>query len=123
MTNFTDNLNKQLLTELTPTESADINGGGNFETFVNFDDKFNTRDFNVSSGGTVRLASFTESASTNLNFNAVLLDSDNQEMVKSVDVGNGNAFWKDLKKGNYKIQLRDKKDGIDVSGLLKVEYT
>ncbi|MEO0014635.1 MAG: hypothetical protein RLZZ535_3024 [Cyanobacteriota bacterium] len=121
--NTLTNLNQELFTELAPTESANLQRGGNFETYVNFDDTFNTRDFNVSSGGTVRLASFTESASTNLNFNAVLLDSDNQEALKSVDVGNGNAFWKDLKKGNYKIQLRDKKDGIDVSGLLKLEYT
>lgn len=102
---------------------TNLQRGSNFQTYAQFDDAFNTRDFNVSSGGTVRLASFTESASSNLNFNAVLLDSNNQEAVKSVDVGNGNAFWKDLKKGNYKIQLRDKKDGIDVSGLLKVEYT
>jgi hypothetical protein len=121
--NTLTNLNQKLFTELAPTESANLRGGGNFETYVRFDDEFNTRDFNVSSGGTVRLASFTESSSSNLSFNAVLLDSDNQEVVKSVDVGNGNAFWKDLAKGNYKIQLRDKKDGVDVSGLVRVEYT
>ncbi|MGL6338619.1 MAG: hypothetical protein ACRC80_05695, partial [Waterburya sp.] len=64
------NLNEQLFTELTPKEAANLQGGGNFETYVKFDDTFTTGDVNVSSGGTVRLASFTDSAPSNKSFNA-----------------------------------------------------
>jgi uncharacterized protein YdgA (DUF945 family) len=121
MTNFTSHLNEQLFTELTPTESADLNGGANFETFVNFDDEFNTRDFKVSAGGSVQLASFTDSAPSNKSFKADLIGPGNQE-VKTVNVGTDNSFWKDLKGGNYKIQLRDEKDNINVKGRINVDY-
>jgi hypothetical protein len=121
MTNFTNNLNKQLFTELTPTESAVIQGGADIETYVKFDDEFNTGNFNVSAGGSVQLASFTDSASSNPSFIASLQNLDtNQETTKSVNVGTDNAFWKDLKGGKYRIQLRDKKDGINVTGRIKV---
>jgi hypothetical protein len=119
--NTLTNLNQELFTELTPTESANLQGGGNFETYVNFDDEFNTRDFNVSAGGSVQLASFTDSAASNPSFRAALIGPGNQE-VKTVNVGTDNSFWKGLKGGNYKIQLRDKKDNIDVTGSIKVDY-
>jgi hypothetical protein len=120
--NTLTNLNQELFTELAPTESASLQGGGKFGTFVSFDDRFKTRKFNVSEGGSVELSSFTNSAPKNPIFKAVLIGPNKQEAIKTVNVGTDNTFWKGLKGGDYNVQLRES-NNINVKGRIEVNYT
>lgn len=115
-----------LFTELTPEAAASVGGSGSFGSDIKFDTYLPTRSFTVKAGGTIALASNTTSGKNNRYFSAAVrnVKTGNSTPGKSVRVGNGIiTTWTGMKGGTYKIDLRDTKDNIYVSGRIGVGYT
>jgi hypothetical protein len=129
MTTITNlnNLNKQLFTELTPTESAVIQGGAvDYYNNVAFNTVYDTSEFKVSAGGDVKLSSYLEgSPYYNSGFIAELQNQDGQKATRSVSIDNQTVDWNNLKGGRYTIQLRDADESPypnNLVGRLEVRY-
>jgi hypothetical protein len=116
MTTFMNNLNKQLFTELTPTESAVIQGGA--EEFRGYiaGKETTTPTFNVDAGSDLKLSSFTSYIGEyNSGFYAELQNkTSGEEYKKWVSIGNQTTFWTGLTGGSndYKMQFRDGQGNI-----------
>ena len=117
-----------LFVELT-SEAADLVGGGaglrSFGASVNFDTFLSTRSFIVRPGGGITLFSDTKSGRNNPSFSAAVrnVKTGNKTPSKSVRVGNDIfTTWTRLRGGTYKIDFRDTKDNIYVSGVIGVAY-
>ncbi|MBW4499848.1 MAG: hypothetical protein KME57_09835 [Scytonema hyalinum WJT4-NPBG1] len=119
-----DNQHEQLFTELTSAEAAAVEGGGSFNSTVNFDTFLTTRVFNVRPGGTIKLTSNTKSAKSNPDFGAIIRNVDtNNSNGKIASVGKDTTTWTDIRGGRYVIDFRDDKDGVFVTGDIRVDYT
>jgi hypothetical protein len=119
-----DNQHKQLFTELTPEAAAVIEGGASFSEHVRFDGYDRTRVFNVRPGGTIKLFSNTKSAPSNKSFGAIIRNVDtNNSNGKVASVGRDTTTWTDIRGGRYVIDFRDDRDGVFVTGKIKVDYT
>ncbi|WP_026734196.1 hypothetical protein [Fischerella sp. PCC 9605] len=120
-----DNQHEQLFTELTPEEAAVIEGSGAFVEDIRFDTYDTTRSFYVPPGGDIILTSTTQSGKNNRLFTASIRNlKTNNTNAKTVRVGRGiRTEWKGVRGGNYKIDFRDTKDGVFVSGRANVSYT
>ncbi|WP_169220488.1 hypothetical protein [Brasilonema sp. UFV-L1] len=110
--------------ELTAAEAAVVEGGGSFSENVNFDSYEKTREFYVQPGGTIKLTSNTKSASSNSSFGAIIRNVDtNNSNGKIASVGKDTTTWTDIRGGRYVIDFRDDKDGVFVTGDIRVDYT
>jgi len=122
-----DNQHEQLFTELTSAEAAVIEGGASFNSTVKFDTSLTSRPFNVRPGGTIKLISNTtntKSAPSNPSFAAIIRNVDtNNSNGKVVSVGRDTTTWTDIRGGRYVIDFRDDKDGVFVTGDIRVDYT
>lgn len=119
-----DNQHEQLFTELTHEAAAVFKGGASFSENVNFDSYEKTRVFNVRPGGTIKLITDTKSAKSNKSFAAIIRNVDtNNSNGKVALVGHDTTTWTDIRGGRYVIDFRDDKDGVFVSGGIKVDYT
>ncbi|MEI2582674.1 hypothetical protein [Scytonema sp. PRP1] len=115
---------EQLFTELTAAEAAVVEGGGSFESTIKFDTFLTTREFYVQPGGTIKLTSNTKSATDNPSFGAIIRNvKTNNSNGKIVSVGKDTTTWTDIRGGNYVIDFRDDKDGVFVTGDIRVDYT
>jgi hypothetical protein len=113
-----------LFTELTPEAAAVVEGGASFNSPVKFDNLLTSREFNVRPGGTIKLISDTKSARSNPNFTARIRNvNTNNSNEKEVSVGKDTTTWTDIRGGKYVIDFRDDKDGVFVTGNIKVDYT
>ncbi len=119
-----DNQHEQLFTELTPEAAAVFEGGGSFTSTINFDTFVTSREFNVQPGGTIKLTTNTSSAPSNKDFGAIIRNVDtNNSNGKVVSVGKDTTTWTDIRGGRYVIDFRDDKDGVFVTGNIRVDYT
>ncbi|MEC4819102.1 MAG: hypothetical protein SAK29_38390 [Scytonema sp. PMC 1069.18] len=119
-----ENQHEQLFTELTSEAAAVIEGGGSFNSTIKFDTFLTSREFDVRPGGTIKLISNTTSASSNTSFAAIIRNvNTNNSNGKIVSVGKDTTTWTDIRGGTYVIDFRDDKDGVYVSGDIRVEYT
>ena len=117
-----------LFTELTPEAAAVVEGSGisSFGERVKFDWYRDTKSFTVKSGGSITLSSSTTSGKNNKFFSAAVrnVKTGNSTPGKSVRVGKGIfTRWTGMKGGTYKIDFRDTKDGVYVSGNIGVAYS
>lgn len=113
-----------LFTELTPEAAAVVEGGGRFDSTVEFDTSLTSRSFNVRPGGTIKLTSNTKSAASNRSFAAIIRNvNTNNSNGKVVSVGKDTTTWTDIRGGKYVIDFRDDKDGVFVTGNIRVDYT
>ncbi|MDZ8238730.1 hypothetical protein [Nostoc sp. ChiQUE01b] len=119
-----DDQHEQLFTELTPEAAAVVEGGGSFKSTVKFDTFLTSRAFNVRSGGTIKLTSNTKSAKSNPSFAAIIRNvNTNNANGKVASVGKDTTTWTNIRGGKYVIDFRDDKDGIFVTGNIRVDYT
>ena len=119
-----DNQNEQLFTELTPEAAAVVEGGASFSENVRVDSYDRTRIFNVRPGGTIKLTSNTKSSKSNRSFAAIIRNVDtNNSNGKVASVGKDTTTWTNIRGGRYVIDFRDDKDGVFVTGNIKVNYT
>ncbi|MGF2033874.1 MAG: hypothetical protein RMZ43_000855 [Nostoc sp. CmiVER01] len=124
-----DTIQQELLfTELTPEAAAVVEGGAGIDSFgstINFDTSLSSRSFNVRPGGGITLVTSTKSGKNNRSFNAIIrnVKTGNTTPPKSVKVGNSiTTQWDKIRGGTYKIDFKDTKDGIYVTGTIGVAY-
>lgn len=122
MNNLTNNLNKQLFTELAPAESAAINGGGEVyrDPIFPLNDKTTTTSkFKVGAGSDLKLSTFTSTPalSNNSGFYAELQNKTTGENFRKwVDIGDKTTYWTGLTGGDnteYLLEFRDGEGDID----------
>lgn len=119
-----------LLTDLAPEAAAVVEGGAkaNFREDVKFDFFRSTRSFNVRRGGGIKLYTNTGSAPSNPSFKVAVrnVKTGKSTPAEIVQVGGGTfpllTEWTNMRGGAYKIDFVDKKDGINVNGVINVEY-
>lgn len=119
-----------LFTELTPEAAAAVEGGAkaNFREDVKFDFFRSTRSFNVRPGGGIKLYTNTGSPPSNPSFKAAVrnVKTGKSTPTEIVQIGGGTfpllTEWTNMRGGTYKIDFVDTKDGINVNGVINVEY-
>ncbi len=124
-----DTLQQELLfTELTPDAAAVVEGGAGIDSFgstIKFDTSLSSRPFYVRPGGGITLVTSTKSSKNNRFFNAIIrnVNTGNTTPRKSVRVGNLiTTQWNKIRGGTYRIDFKDTKDGIYVTGTIGVAY-
>jgi hypothetical protein len=122
--NTLTNLNKELFTELTPTEAAVIEGSGSFTANMKFDDFDKTQSFEVVPGGNITMSSkITGQSGKHFSATVVNIGTGNKTDKKRVNYGQDITGWTNMKGGNYVIQLTDEKDSAVASGEIAVDYS
>lgn len=109
MTTFTNNLNQELFIELTPAESAVIQGGLRENIDLGPTDYTdNTTTFNVGAGEDIKLSSFTKyTGNYNSGFLAKLVNADDQQAERFVNIFNDTNYWNNVKGGKYYFEFKD----------------
>lgn len=120
---------EQLFTDLTSEAASFVEGGAYkfFDENVKFDFYRSTRSFYVKPGKNVSVWTRTSSAPSNQSFNVAVrnVNTGKSTPAKSVRVDKNNWIWTgwtNMRGGNYKIDFVDTKDGVDVSGSIRVFY-
>jgi hypothetical protein len=124
MTTFMNNLNEDLFTELTPAESAVLEGGASFtDDNLAFDAYHQTKRFNVSSDATITLGSNIKGeAGTHFFATVYNPDTGKSAGTKTVYFGEEKTYWTNMKADDYIIQLTDEKDHKLAKGYVVVDY-
>jgi hypothetical protein len=123
MTNFTNNLNKQLFTDLTPEEASTIMGLGSFKTDFDLSrtsindpssSSFTTQSFNIKPGRTISLATDTTSYDRyGTPTNSAIFDATIRNLAtgninkKEVSAGDDLTQWTEVTGGQYVIDLTE----------------
>ncbi|MGL5880402.1 MAG: hypothetical protein ACRC2V_21865 [Xenococcaceae cyanobacterium] len=124
--NTLTNLNKELFTELTPTEAAVIEGSGrsSFTEYEKFDYFDQTQSFNVVSGGNITMSSkITGQSGKHFSATVVNTATGNKTNKKRVNYGQDSTGWTNMKGGNYIIEFTDERDSAFASGYVVVDYS
>ena len=133
MTTLTNNLNKQLFTDLTPEQASVVEGGAKlFETSIDFDFYLTSRTFKNNRGSKIETLLETQSTGSNfLNRNNkeynVLLQRLTKGNFKTIAKstapidGNKSITWTNLNRGDkLRLAFTDAEDGKRIDGSLTV---